>query len=47
MECRSFFRQVAIEVEEVFKGRSGVERGEVSGVSPLFPTERAWEGVPR
>lgn len=29
-----FFRQVAIEVEEVFKGRSGVWGG-VWGVSPL------------
>lgn len=47
MECRSFFRQVAIEVKEVFKSRSGVECGEVSRVSPLFPTEKAWEGVPR
>lgn len=47
MECRSFFIQVLIEVVEVFKGRSGVECGEVSGVSPLFPTEKAWEEVPR
>ena len=46
MECRSFFRQVSIEVEEVFKGKSAVECGEVSGVSPLFPTEKAWEGGP-
>lgn len=47
MECWSFSRQVAIEEEEVFKGKSGVESGEVSGVSPLFATEKAWEGVPR
>lgn len=42
-----FFGQVAIEVVEVFKVRSAVECGEASGVSPLFPTEKDWEGVPR
>lgn len=43
---QELFRQVAIEVEEVFKGSSGVESGEVSGVSPFFPAEWAWEGGP-
>lgn len=33
---QEFSRQVATEIEEVFKGRSGVESAEVSGVSPLF-----------
>lgn len=32
---QEFSRQVATEIE-VFKGRSGVESAEVSGVSPLF-----------
>lgn len=31
----------------MFKGRTGLECGEVSGVPPLFPTERAWEGGPQ
>lgn len=40
----AFLDKLPLKWRKVFKGRSGVQRGEVSGVSPLFPTERPGRG---